>query len=152
MNKQRILLVVAGIVLLLILGTCISTCSGPTSITSEQLRLINTQLDNLHKLIVMTRTSGFWMVLLFLVAVLTPIVLGLVLLNHADRIAIRNDEIFRQIHEHGLTSEVIDTAALMKRQQEQQEGDSVFWQILRSIRSRMRAWRSSGRQEDSTDG
>jgi hypothetical protein len=136
---------------LLLLGPCVCSWSHPSDITAEQIHLINTQLDNLHELIAMTRTSSFWLVLLFLSGLLVPIVLGLLVLHQADRSAVHHDEVLREMHAHDLTTEVIDVGRAMQRT------SSRSADAIRRWLARLRLWRRShhrhrGKSPDDTNG
>lgn len=96
--------------------TLLAGCSSrPAEITPEQIRIVNAQMDALHEQIAAASSGGAWLVLVCSLTIFAPIVLALVILIQADRIAIHHDEIFRQLHRHGLTSEIIDTGRLLEK-------------------------------------
>jgi len=106
---KRVLFVLGGILTFLV-GLY---CGGKLfDVTAGQIQLITMQLDALHESVAAIQSPHAWGVLLFLGSVVTPIVLAMLVLNHADRSSIGSDEMFREAVRHRLTEGMLNAALL----------------------------------------
>lgn len=115
MNRKAVLVLSLVFLAVPLIGTCSSHWAHPSNVTSDQIQMINTQLDTLHEQIAAVDSGGVWLLLVLGSSILSPVILAVFLLFRADRMAIHNDEILQQLDQHGITSEIIDTLRLLQK-------------------------------------
>ena len=108
----------AAVILFVLLVVHCESENSPSSLAlSRQVDSLNTQLDVLHEEIAASRSPDGFALLALLVSIGLPVVLAVMLLFRAEKTALHNDEIVRQIARHGLTSRLIETEKLLDHAQ-----------------------------------
>jgi len=79
----------------------------------QQLEAMQMQMNAQQELAVGTGPPITLALLAVVVSVAVPITLAVLLLRSAERTALHNDEIIRQVARHGLTREMIETERLL---------------------------------------
>ena len=98
-------------------------------------------------MLAVSRSPDGFALLALLVSIGLPLVLAVILLFRAEKTALHNDEIIRQIARHGLTNRLIETERLLDHSQ-----TSPRNKILKLVQPKQ--WQRSGLPDssDSQDG
>ncbi len=100
---------VIGIVVLAVLGPCLST--GPPDVSprvvQHQIELVNATLDALHEEVAAARSPSSWPFVLFIGSILAPLAAGIWLLWRCERSVIGHDAVIRTLVRAGLQESII---------------------------------------------
>ena len=92
---------------LFVLGPCTSTGPPAPTVTEEQMRMINRSFDALHEEVAAARMPSQWPFVLFIIALLIPLLAGVWILIRAERSVIGADETIRTLVRPGLSEPVL---------------------------------------------